>query len=72
MSSKKEPGHERVIEHVGEAQGQFMPVSTVVGIREGNRETAYVLIRHTDGKYYVINMNTGSANKVSGIHYGSD
>jgi hypothetical protein len=72
MSSKKEPGHERVIEHIGEAQGQFMPVSTVVGTTGGDRERAYVLIRHTDGKYYVISMNDGRARKVSGIDYGAD
>jgi hypothetical protein len=67
MSSKKEPGRDKVIEHIAEPQGQFGPVSTVVGTTGGDRETAYVLIRHTDGQYYVINMNTGRAKKVSGI-----
>jgi len=49
---------------------RFEPVAAVVGTRGegfGGKEKAYVLIRHTDGNYYVINMETASARRVGGI-----
>lgn len=48
----------------------FEPVAAVVGPRGtdfGGTEKAYVLIRHTDGNYYVISMDRASARRVNGI-----
>jgi len=48
----------------------FEPVVTVVGPRGecvSGKEKAYVLIRHADGNYYVIAMETASARRVRGI-----
>ena len=52
------------------AISNFEPVLAVTGPRGGQRsgrEKAFVLIRHDDGHYYVINMNDASAHKVGGI-----
>jgi hypothetical protein len=68
MSTKTSPkGHGPMADWCGES---FKPVLAIVGPRGGGlsgNETARVLIRHADGAYYVIDMDTTHARKVEQV-----
>jgi len=66
MSEKGPKGHGATGDWCRES---FQPVLAIIGPRGGmsGNETAFALIRHADGTYYVINMNKGIARQVKQI-----